>query len=76
MRLLRAGALDLQATEMALREGMHRVGSWILEKLLELEGLLHRCTSINIRGDSYRLKEKRKANNTSFLKPTEQEVKS
>ena len=26
MRLLRAGALDLEATEMALREGMHQVG--------------------------------------------------
>jgi len=36
MRLLRAGALDLEATEMALREGMHQVGSRILEKLLEV----------------------------------------
>jgi hypothetical protein len=35
MRLLRAGGLDLEATEMALREGMHQVGSRILEKLLE-----------------------------------------
>jgi len=37
MRLLRAGALDLEATEMALREGMHQVGSRILEKLLEVD---------------------------------------
>jgi len=37
VRLLRAGALDLEATEMALREGMHQLGSRILEKLLELD---------------------------------------
>jgi hypothetical protein len=37
VRLLRAGALDLEATEMALREGMHPLGSRILEKLLELD---------------------------------------
>jgi len=37
MRLLRAGALDLEATEMALREGMHQVGSRILQKLLEVD---------------------------------------
>jgi len=35
VRLLRAGALDLEATEMALREGMHQLGSRVLEKLLE-----------------------------------------
>lgn len=37
VRLLRAGALDLEATEMALREGMHQLGSRILEKLLEVD---------------------------------------
>ena len=41
-----------------------------------LDRLLHRCTIINIRGDSYRLKEKRKANKTSFLTPTDSEVNS
>ena len=38
VRLLRSGALDLEATEVALREGMHQLGSRILEKLLEVEG--------------------------------------
>ena len=37
VRLLRAGALDLEATEMALREGMHQLGSRVLEKLLEAD---------------------------------------
>ena len=37
MRLLRAGVLDLEATEMALREGMHQLGSRVLEKLLEVD---------------------------------------
>jgi len=37
VRLLRAGVLDLEATEMALREGMHQLGSRVLEKLLEVE---------------------------------------
>lgn len=37
IRLLRAGAVDLEATEMALREGMHQMGSRILEKLLEVD---------------------------------------
>jgi len=37
VRLLRAGALDLEATEMALREGMHQLGSRILEKLLAVD---------------------------------------
>ena len=37
MRLLGAGAVDLEATEMALREGMHQMGSRILEKLLEVD---------------------------------------
>jgi hypothetical protein len=37
LRLLRAGALDLEATEMALREGMHQLGARLLEKLLEVD---------------------------------------
>lgn len=37
VRLLRGGALDLEATEMALREGMHQLGSRVLEKLLEVD---------------------------------------
>jgi len=40
-----------------------------------VDRLLHRCTIINLRGDSYRLKEERKANKTSFLAPTEPELK-
>jgi hypothetical protein len=40
-----------------------------------MDRLLHRCTIINLRGDSYRLKEERKANKTSFLAPTEPELK-
>ena len=39
-----------------------------------LDRLLHRCTIINIRGDGYRLKEKREASKTSFFTPTETEV--
>jgi DNA replication protein DnaC len=34
-----------------------------------LDRLLHRCTVINIRGESYRLKEKRQAGKSSFPMP-------
>jgi DNA replication protein DnaC len=36
-----------------------------------LDRLLHRCTVVNIRGDSYRLKEKRKAQATESISRTE-----
>jgi hypothetical protein len=36
----------------------------------------HRCTIINIRGDSHHLKEKRKANKSTCLTPADQEMKS
>jgi len=34
-----------------------------------LDRLLHRSTVINVRGDSYRLKEKRQASSTAALAP-------
>jgi hypothetical protein len=37
VRLMQAGALDLEATEMALRAGMHQLGSRVLETLLEVD---------------------------------------
>lgn len=33
-----------------------------------LDRLLHRCTIVNIRGDSYRLKEKRQADSGGYAK--------
>ena len=37
-----------------------------------LDRLLHRCTVINIRGESYRLKEKRQARKSAFTMPVEE----
>jgi DNA replication protein DnaC len=37
-----------------------------------LDRLLHRCTVINIRGESYRLKEKRQATKSAFTMPVEE----
>ncbi len=39
-----------------------------------LDRLLHRCTVINIRGESYRLKEKRQAMKSAFVMPVEESV--
>ncbi len=33
-----------------------------------LDRLLHRCTIVNIRGESYRLKEKRQAESSGYAK--------
>jgi hypothetical protein len=37
-----------------------------------LDRLLHRCTVIDIRGESYRLKEKRQATKSAFAMPVEE----
>lgn len=37
-----------------------------------LDRLLHRCTVLNIRGESYRLKEKRQAAKSAFVMPVEE----
>ena len=39
-----------------------------------LDRLLHRCTVINIRGESYRLKEKRQATKSVFTMPAEESI--
>ncbi len=41
-----------------------------------LDRLLHRSTVVNIRGESYRLKEKRQAAQSSFVMPAEAAVEA
>ncbi len=67
-RYERQGALILTSNKAFSAWGEVFAGDAVMASAA-LDRLLHRCTVINIRGDSYRLKEKRQASQSAYGQP-------